>query len=72
MLIAIALSFLVFLIWNVFFVDQEALQPRRPPADATAPSSPSETPSTSEADSRAPASQPPSQEAEAVSADQPP
>jgi YidC/Oxa1 family membrane protein insertase len=70
LLIAIVLSFLVFFIWNVFFVDQEALQPSRPPADATAPSS--EPASTSDAASREPASQPAPREAEGTSADPPP
>ncbi len=39
LLLAIALSFLVFFIWNFFFVDPEAPQPRQAPVDATAPSS---------------------------------
>jgi YidC/Oxa1 family membrane protein insertase len=56
-LIAIGLSFLVFFLWELFFIDREAVQPpEKPPRTAEAP----ETEPAPSSDTRPAASQPPS------------
>lgn len=62
LLLAIALSFLVFFIWNFFFVDQEAMQPRQPPVEATAPATETEPAPPAEAAAPEPGGQSPSPE----------